>query len=381
MQVFDRQLICKCLFTSQHNIELSMFLHQFHKMVCIAIAPTSCFVICLSLHFIARSGSIPQSQTDLQTSTNGHFVRRELDLNVTPTASMEEEHSKVAVALTQSKNKDVEVQSNHMPRQAKEKGVVSSKGRKLSEEDKRKKKYENNRLCVQRYRFKYSKEGQKIAAETLGPIEKAEYDRKFNQLREKRKGYKAKYYQNVKIGVEKNDPKAIARNVMIQDSNRKASRKYMRRVRAQKTLNGKKQPVEATPDAIQPFVRRMDPKEPGTTPDSSEKNGKRVSQTISCFFFARLTFLPNSTRKERKSNKSRETQLQRSTDKSSAKTDKNRPNYSIQKQKQSIMNSLLDILLENRIRKDDIMKECVHWLFKANQSQSKSLQIISKNII
>ncbi|PWN37793.1 uncharacterized protein FA14DRAFT_187850 [Meira miltonrushii] len=196
-----------------------------------------CFIVFLSLMFAVWSSSASQLRGDLQASTIHHFVRRELDLNATPTSSMDEGYPRAVAASHHSNNEEVQTRWDHATVQRKGNAGVSSKGPKLSEEERKKKKYECNRLCVQRYRFKYSKEGQEIAAKTLDPIEKARYDKKLEEIQKKRKQYKAKYFHDIKVGLEKNDPKAVARNLMNRIHNRQASRRWMRKKRAQQALH------------------------------------------------------------------------------------------------------------------------------------------------
>lgn len=192
-----------------------------------------------------------QTNAFLQAMTNIQPVRRELDLNTTPTTSMEEDIASRA-AIKQGEKEEVQ-------------SKTKKKRIKLSEKERKIRKYTSNKNALQRYRFKYSTKGQELAAKNLNPIEKAEYDKKLESLRTKNKEYKQRYYDKIKVGVEHNDPRAIRQDLMQKLSNRNSSRKYMRKIRAQKkedgSLDNQNKHEKVHSDTSQPFVRRMEPEE------------------------------------------------------------------------------------------------------------------------
>jgi hypothetical protein len=161
--------------------------------------------------------------------------------------------------------------------QVKLKRTYTKRG-KMSEEEKRKLKYEKNKVFRERYRFKYSVKGQELAAKNLNPIEKVEYDKELERLRKKRREYRNRYFEKLQVGVENKDPHAIEQTEKNKKTTRDASRKRMRKVRTlQKQAKNKTFSQTDTPS--QSLVRRMEPEEPESTP---KKGVKRVSRTITC---------------------------------------------------------------------------------------------------
>ncbi|PWN37795.1 uncharacterized protein FA14DRAFT_177077 [Meira miltonrushii] len=201
----------------------------------ILIVFASAFMLIILPKLLHLQGSeVKQIAQHKSPGSFGELRRREIDLNVTPTASSEQSspHRPESPNGRSQGGQYEDVQSNGRQCHRKDTESYSSPTKKPV-----KKQYESRKLSLKRFQFKFSLKGQELAKD-LPPEEKVKYDEHLERIRQKRRFYKSRNLKKMKTLVEQNDPIGLRRNQLYRESARRAYRKYSQKKRAKKCKQG-----------------------------------------------------------------------------------------------------------------------------------------------
>lgn len=197
------------------------------KKLMILLLALVCALLTINLPRLLQLCGSAVTQIDQEASPEwyGDILRREIDLNVTPTAS-EAEISPLAASERIPIVQNEEVQSNRREDYHRDLQSLSPPIKKPV-----KKQYECRKLSLKRFQFKFSRKGQELAKE-LPFADKVKYDKDLERLRQKRREYRQKSIRKMRILVEQNDPIGLRRSQHFGEISRRASRRHYQKKRA-----------------------------------------------------------------------------------------------------------------------------------------------------